>query len=87
MLDDKKLYYGHEAKEELVPSVNAIAIDVQEKAQMIFVGSHGVQDVMFRNSMIAAYNMGIMKLREELIRWITKEPEDEDEEGSGNDNG
>ena len=87
MLDDKKLYYGHEAKEELVPSVNAIAIDVQEKAQMIFVGSQDVQAVMLRNSMIAAYNLGIMKMREELIRWITKKPEDEDEEGSGNDNG
>ena len=87
MLDDKKLYYGHEAKEELVPSVNSIAIDVQEKAQMILVGSQDVQAVMFRNSMIAAYNLGVMKMREELIRWITKEPEDEDEEGSGNDNG
>lgn len=87
MLDDKKLYYGHEAKEELVPAVNAIAIDVQEKAQMILVGSQDVQAVTFRNSMIAAYNLGIMKLREELIRWITKEPEDEEEEGSGNDNG
>jgi hypothetical protein len=67
---------------DLSRMIDRCALESQKEPNMMMMGhSDDVQLYLLHNASTAAYNRGIMKMREKLIEALTKE-DDQDDGGS-----
>ena len=58
---------------DLLQIIDKVALDNQREPNMMMVGKGDEQIVLLQNASIAAYNRGILKMREALIKALTEE--------------
>ena len=63
---------------DLLPMIDKIALDAQRDPDMIMIGKGDEQLYLLKNASIAAYNRGILKMREQLVTALTREEADPD---------
>ena len=66
---------------DLIRIVDRCALESQREPNMMMGHPGDVQLYLFQNASTAAYNRGIMKMREKLIEALTEE-DDQDDGGS-----
>ena len=64
---------------DLLQIIDKVALDNQrEPNMMMLVGNGDEQIVLLQNASVAAYNRGILKMREALIKELASEEDDAD---------
>ena len=63
---------------DLLQIIDKVALDNQREPNMMMVGKGDEQIVLLQNASIAAYNRGILKMREALIKELASEEDDAD---------
>ena len=61
---------------DLLQIIDKIALDNQREPNMMLIGKDDPQLYLLRNASIAAYNRGILKMREALIEKLASEEDD-----------
>jgi len=63
---------------DLLQIIDKVALDNQREPNMMMVGKGDEQIVLLQNASVAAYNRGILKMREALIKELASEEDDAD---------
>jgi hypothetical protein len=63
---------------DLLPMIDKLALDSQRDPDMIMISKGDEQLYLLKNASVAAYNRGIMKMREQLVAALTREEADPD---------
>ena len=63
---------------DLLQIIDKVAFDNQREPNMMMVGKGDEQIVLLQNASVAAYNRGILKMREALIKELASEEDDAD---------
>lgn len=63
---------------DLLQIIDKVALDNQREPNMMMVGNGDEQIVLLQNASVAAYNRGILKMREVLIKELASEEDDAD---------
>ena len=63
---------------DLLQIIDKVALDNQREPNMTMVGKGDEQIVLLQNASVAAYNRGILKMREALIKELASEEDDAD---------
>ena len=63
---------------DLLQIIDKVALDNQREPNMMLIGKDDSQLYLLQNASIAAYNRGILKMREALIRELASEEDDGD---------
>ena len=63
---------------DLLPMIDKLTLDSQRDPDMIMISKGDEQLYLLKNASVAAYNRGIMKMREQLVAALTREEDDPD---------
>ena len=63
---------------DLLQIIDKIALDNQREPNMLMIGKGDEQVNLLQNASVAAYNRGILKMREALIKELASEEDDAD---------
>ena len=63
---------------DLLQVIDKVALDNQRDPDMMMIGKGDEQIYLLKNASTAAYNRGILKMREQLIKALTTEEADPD---------
>ena len=63
---------------DLLQVIDKVALDNQREPNMMMVGKGDEQIILLQNASVAAYNRGILKMREALINELASEEDDGD---------
>ena len=63
---------------DLLQVIDKVALDNQREPNMMMVGKGDEQIILLQNASVAAYNRGILKMREALIKELASEEDDGD---------
>ena len=63
---------------DLLQIIDKIALDNQREPNMLMIGNGNEQIILLQNASVAAYNRGILKMREALIKELASEEDDAD---------
>ena len=63
---------------DLLTMIDKLALDSQRDPDMIMISKGDEQLYLLKNASVAAYNRGIMKMREQLVAALTREEADPD---------
>ena len=63
---------------DLLQVIDKVALDNQREPNMMMVGKGDEQIILLQNASVAAYNRGILKMREALIKELASEEDDAD---------
>ena len=63
---------------DLLQIIDKVALDNQREPNMMMVCKGDEQIVLLQNASVAAYNRGILKMREALIKELASEEDDAD---------
>ena len=74
MKDDYTSYF----LKDLLQMIDKVALDNQREPNMMMVGKGDEQIILLQNASVAAYNRGILKMREALIKELASEEDDAD---------
>ena len=69
MKDDYTNYF----LKDLLPMIDKCALAIQKEPNMLMLSNEGAQLYLLQNASTAAYNRGILRMREELIKALTEE--------------
>ena len=58
---------------DLLQIIDKVALDNQREPNMMMVGKGDEQIILLQNASVAAYNRGILKMREALIKELASE--------------
>ena len=74
MKDDYTSYF----LKDLLQIIDKVALDNQREPNMLMIGKGDEQIILLQNASVAAYNRGILKMREALIKELASEEDDAD---------
>lgn len=74
MKDDYTSYF----LKDLLQIIDKAALDNQREPNMLMIGKGDEQVILLQNASVAAYNRGILKMREALIKELASEEDDAD---------
>ena len=74
MRDDYTSYF----LKDLLQIIDKVALDNQREPNMLMIGKGDEQVILLQNASVAAYNRGILKMREALIKELASEEDDAD---------
>jgi len=74
MKDDYTSYF----LKDLLQMIDKCALDIQKEPNMLMLGKDDEQVILLQNASVAAYNRGILKMREALIKELASEEDDAD---------
>ena len=74
MRDDYTSYF----LKDLLQTIDKCALDIQKEPNMLMLGKDETQLYLLQNASTAAYNRGILKMREALIKELASEEDDAD---------
>ena len=63
---------------DLLQIIDKVALDNQREPNMLMIGKGDEQVILLQNASGAAYNRGILKMREALIKELASEEDDAD---------
>ena len=63
---------------DLLQVIDKVALDNQREPNMLMIGKGDEQIILLQNASVAAYNRGILKMREALIKELASEEDDGD---------
>jgi len=63
---------------DLLQIIDKVALDNQREPNMLMIGKGDEQVILLQNASVAAYNRGILKMREALIKELASEEDDAD---------
>ena len=63
---------------DLLQIIDKVALDNQREPNMMMVGKGDERVNLLQNASVAAYNRGILKMREALIKKLASEEDDAD---------
>ena len=63
---------------DLLQIIDKVALDNQREPNMLMIGNGNEQIILLQNAIVAAYNRGILKMREALIKELASEEDDAD---------
>ena len=63
---------------DLLQMIDKVALDNQKEPNMLMIGKGDEQVILLQNASVAAYNRGILKMREALIKELASEEDDAD---------
>ena len=63
---------------DLLQTIDKVALDNQREPNMLMIGKGDEQVILLHNASVAAYNRGILKMREALIKELASEEDDAD---------
>ena len=69
MKDDYTSYF----LKDLLQTIDKCALDIQKEPNMLMLGKDETQLYLLQNASTAAYNRGILRMREALIKALTEE--------------
>ena len=69
MKDDYTSYF----LKDLLKTIDKCALDIQKEPNMLMLGKDDTQLYLLQNASTAAYNRGILRMREALIKALTEE--------------
>lgn len=69
MKDDYTSYF----LKDLLQTIDKCALDIQKEPNMLMLGKDDTQLYLLQNASTAAYNRGILRMREALIKALTEE--------------
>ena len=69
MKDDYTSYF----LKDLLQTIDKCALDIQKEPNMLMIGKDDTQLYFLQNASTAAYNRGILMMREALIKALTEE--------------
>ena len=69
MKDDYMSYF----LKDLLQTIDKCALDIQKEPNMLMLGKDDTQLYLLQNASTAAYNRGILRMREALIKALTEE--------------
>ena len=69
MKDDYTSYF----LKYLLQMIDKCALDIQKEPNMLMLGKDDTQLYLLQNASTAAYNRGILRMREALIKALTEE--------------
>jgi hypothetical protein len=69
MKDDYTSYF----LKDLLQTIDKCALDIQKEPNMLMLGKDDTQIYLLQNASTAAYNRGILRMREALIKALTEE--------------
>ena len=69
MKDDYTSYF----LKDLLQIIDKVALENQREPNMLMIGKGDEQVILLQNASVAAYNRGILKMREALIKALTEE--------------
>ena len=69
MKDDYTSYF----LKDLLQMIDKVALDNQKEPNMLMIGKGDEQVILLQNASVAAYNRGILKMREALIKALMEE--------------
>ena len=69
MRDDYTSYF----LKDLLQTIDKCALDIQKEPNMMMLGKDDTQLYLLQNASTAAYNRGILRMREALIKALTEE--------------
>ena len=58
---------------DLLQIIDKVALDNQREPNMLMIGKGDEQVILLQNASVAAYNRGVLKMREALIKALTEE--------------
>lgn len=73
MADEYKSFF----LKDLQTMIDRVALDNQKEPNMLMMGRDETQLYLLQNASTAAYNRGIMKMREALLKELAGKEEDE----------
>lgn len=62
---------------DLAPIIDKVALDIQKEPNMMMMSNVDESLILLQNASTAAYNRGILKMREALLKELAGEGEDE----------
>ena len=74
MKDDYTSYF----LKDLLHMIDKVALDNQREPNMLMIGKGDEQVILLQNASVAAYNRGILRMREALIKELASEEDDAD---------
>lgn len=74
MKDDYTSYF----LKDLLQTIDKCALNIQKEPNMLMLGKDDTQLYLLQNASTAAYNRGILKMREALIKELASEEDDAD---------
>lgn len=74
MANEYKTFYLR----DLLQTIDKCALDIQKEPNMLMLGKDETQLYLLQNASTAAYNRGILKMREALIKELASEEDDAD---------
>lgn len=74
MKDDYTSYF----LKDLLQTIDKCALDIQKEPNMLMIGKGDEQVILLQNASVAAYNRGILRMREALIKALTEEADPDD---------
>lgn len=69
MKDDYTSYF----LKDLLQIIDKVALDNQREPNILMIGKGDEQIILLQNASVAAYNRGVLKMREALIKALTEE--------------
>lgn len=63
---------------DLLQVIDKVALDNQREPNMLMIGKGDEQIILLQNASVAAYNRGILRMREALIKELASEEDDAD---------